>query len=557
MLILVLTHLWVQTVSPEADMQTRLETALTGMVQDTEPGFAVGVVRDGELIAETYTGLANLDHEAPIDQDTRFYIGSVSKQFTAALVLQLVLEQRVVLDHSIRRYVPDLPTAYEAVTVADCLYHTGGIREYTSLLLIRGDDRALQDRMDQDDALHLIRSQTGLDFEPGTQQRYSSSGYVLLTALLENLEGASLSDIAQTRLFDPLGMADTLFEDDSSAVIANRATSYRWQNDTWNRWLKHFDVVGDGGVLITLADMAKWDAELSSGAVFGQEWHTLMRARGRLRTGQTLPYGGGLWFGTRFGEAFEFHGGGLGGFITDQIRFPEQDLSIYVLANRNDSVAFQGWRLAEQLLDHSAPDLTAPPLDLETTRFEHASTWVGAYFADAINNRHFLHLNEAGGLDLHDGGDQFMTHLLPRSNHQLESPDGRITLTLEGQGADRSFTLQTARTRYTAQAYDNTPPDQLEELGAYTGWYCSAELETQIGFFIENQQFFQRYAQGQPEQLYPEPDNPNAGWNGDRRVWTGVTMVRFDTQEHQPAHQVVIGDLRVSGVVFERCDSPR
>jgi CubicO group peptidase (beta-lactamase class C family) len=537
------------------DELPQLAAQFDPITRGATPGFAVGIIRDGELAAEGYFGLAELEHESPVGPDTRFYIGSISKQFTAAIILQLTLEGRVDLSAPITTYVSGLPSLYRAVTVADCLHHTGGVREYTSLLMIRGDDRRLQDRMGQADALALIAGQQGLDFEPGGQQRYSSSGYVLLAALIEAVEGEPFADVAQHRLFEPLGMTSTLFDDDHGAVVPGRAHAYQPDGTSWRRWLKHFDVVGDGGALTTVRDMAKWDRELSTGAVFGAQWRAAMHQPGRLRDGTPLRSGAGLWMTEHGGRSVVRHGGGLGGFIADQIRFPEAGLSLYVFANRNDRNAFQGWRLADALLPPLAA-ATASDFDLEDTRVGDAGDWVGTYFSDAINNRHFLRLNAAGGLDLHDGGDRFLAHLTPQAGGRFTAHPGGFTVRLARDGDARHLTVNTGRTRYTAAAYDNTPPADLEALQAFTGWYCSSELEAQVQYAIENGHFLQRYAQGQAERLFPDADNPNAGWNGDRRVWTGVTMVRFDAALGDPAHQVVIGDLRVSGVPFERCTGP-
>ena len=194
------------------------------------PGFAVGVIQDGELIHESYWGYANLEHQVQIDAVSKFYIASMSKQFTAALIGQLIEEEKISLNDSVRDYLPELPEVYEPVTIAHCLWHTGGVREYTSLLLIRGDDLRGQDRMAQADALALISNQANLDFAPGTEMRYSSSGYVLLSALIEAIEGEPFRQVAQQRLFDPLGMQNTLFDDDHGEIVLDRVQSYRRQD---------------------------------------------------------------------------------------------------------------------------------------------------------------------------------------------------------------------------------------------------------------------------------------------------------------------------------------
>lgn len=532
-----------------------VEEQFSGLSVALDPGFAVGVIENGNLVAESYVGMADLESGSAIGPDTRFYIGSISKQFTAALVGQLVLDGRVAMDASVRSYLPELPETYQPVTIADCLFHTGGVREYTSLLLLRGDNPSLEDRMGQSDALKLIRDQRTLDFTPGKEQRYSSSGYVLLAAVLERVTGKPLSVLAQEQLFEPLAMDATLFDDDHAAVVPGRARSYRPTEDgAWRRWLKHFDTVGDGGILTTIRDMAKWDAELTNGSVLGEPLRDWLHQRGRLSDGTVLESAAGLWYGSFRGQASVQHGGGLGSFIADQIRFPNLGMSIYVFANRNDNEAFQAWRLAARLLDaRGIRGEEEPPADEVAPADTFYDAWIGAYFLEDRNNRRFVRRNARGQLALHDGADVQTALLKPVGPGRFETVPGGNLIAFGGDDDARTVQLIAPTYRWSGTAFDNASPASLAEIRGHAGRYCSAELETVAYIDVDGEALTLRYAQGNPLVLFPLSDQTNAEWNGINRVWIGTHMIKFRIDEFGQTSGLGMGDNRVSNVEFERC----
>lgn len=531
------------------------------------PGFGVLIMQDGEPAFMKGYGLADLENQTPIDRRSRLYIASMSKQFTAGIIAQLILEERLQLSDPIDQFLPDLPETYNHVTIGHLLFHTSGVREYTSMMIIRGDDPRLQNKMNTGDAYRLIRQQRALDFAPGTEYRYSSSGYVLLAKIIEKLENKPFDEVAQRRLFNPLDMNDTLFDSDHGAPVKNRVESYQpsdKQDMSWKRWLKHFDVVGDGGLLITLTDMSRWDRELNSGEIFGSQWRKLMQTTGTLDTGATLSYGFGLWQSSLLGNKIIAHGGGMGGFIADQIRFPQSGLSLYVFANRNDQNAFQGWTLARRLLNRlglakagetgaGAVTLTKPT-STETASFaraENYADWLGGYFSDEINNRFFLRSDKDGQLVLHDGGDVWMSDLEPTSDNHFRAVQSGHILSLHADKNNKHILLQQKSQTVSAQRYDYAPPETIDDLRPLVGTFWSPELESIVSFFVKDQKYFMKYAQNAPEQLFPVPAHTNINWNSKDKVWTGRAMVKF-RHNNGKLSNVDIGDARVKSIQFQK-----
>lgn len=301
------------------------------------PGCAIGVLRDGRFIYERGYGMANLDYDVPITPRTVFYVGSVTKQFTAALAALLAIDGKLQLDADIRRYLPEMPdyakTYGVPVTVADLIHHTSGIRDIYGLMELAG--WRLEDVTPDDSALALIARQKELNFKPGTQYSYSNSGYWLLGKILERVSGKPLRVLADERIFAPLGMTSTHFHDDPGHVMKNRAMSYEPDGRGGFRisYLQNFDKIGAGGLYSTVEDLAKWDANFYSHLVGGDTLQKLIHTRGVLANGDTLVYAFGNEVSTYRGLRTDEHSGSMMGYKAHLLRFPDQHLSVIETCN--------------------------------------------------------------------------------------------------------------------------------------------------------------------------------------------------------------------------------
>ena len=309
------------------------------------PGCAAGVIKQGELIYAKGFGNGDLEHGSPLTTDSLFYIASTTKQFTAASVALLILQNRIGLDDDIRRYVPEMPNYDAPITVRDLIHHTSGIRDYFELVALagRGDDS-----FDNAFVVRLIARQKSLLFSPGSQFRYSNSNYILLAEIVSRVAGVPMATFAQERIFRPLGMTKTEFGTDLGKIVPNRVISYgkRADGETF-QFTKTIRAYGDGNLLTSVRDLARWDANFYSGSVGGSALIDLMRTPGSTASGSG-HYAFGLQTGTYRGLAFEDHGGAYLGFRTQMIRFPEQRTTVIVLCNYADAAP---WKLAQEVTD--------------------------------------------------------------------------------------------------------------------------------------------------------------------------------------------------------------
>ncbi|MGC1131017.1 MAG: serine hydrolase domain-containing protein, partial [Candidatus Acidiferrales bacterium] len=190
------------TLSPQVDLYVDTEIKAQKI-----PGLALAIVRDGKIVKAKGYGLANVELDVPVKPETLFQTGSVGKQFTATAVMMLVEEGKVGLDDKITKYFPDVPVAWQEITVRNLLSHTSGIPDYTGEDK-SGNEHAIDFRKDytEDDLLKKAESLPML-FKPGEKWSYSNTGYVVLGILIHRVTGEFYGDFLQQRIFKPLGMS--------------------------------------------------------------------------------------------------------------------------------------------------------------------------------------------------------------------------------------------------------------------------------------------------------------------------------------------------------------
>ncbi len=297
------------------------------------PGCALGVVRNGRFIYQRGYGMANLDYDIPNSPTMVYYIGSDSKQFTAASIGLLALEGRLSLDDDIRKHIPEMPDYGTPITIRHLIHHTSGIRDVYVLMALAG--LPLENIFSDSEAIALIARQKALNFRPGDEYLYSNSGYFLLGQIVKRVTGESLRVYADEHIFRPLVMTHTHFHDDPGHVMKNRAMSYEPDRDGGFRisYLQNFDKIGAGGLYSTIQDLAKWDENFYTHRVGGDALQQLIHTRGVLNTGDTLKYAYGNNLGRYRGLRITEHGGALMGHKAEVLRFPDQHFTVLETCN--------------------------------------------------------------------------------------------------------------------------------------------------------------------------------------------------------------------------------
>jgi CubicO group peptidase (beta-lactamase class C family) len=329
----------------------------------TSPGAALAVVRDGKIIYERGYGMAKLEDGLVNGPEKVFDIGSVSKQFTAACVALLVRDGKVRVEDDIRKYLPEMPDYGKTVTVDHLLHHTSGLRDYNALLDLAGF-RPDADAPTVEEAVEIIRRQKKLNYAPGQEYSYTNTGFFLLSQIVERVSGKSLNAFAQERIFRPLGMTRTLFQDDHTQLIRDRATGYTpAEGGGFKICMSNWDETGDGNVYTTVRDLFLWDQSFYSDAL-GKDVTARLQTTGVLNSGQAIDYAWGLVVREYKGLKVVEHGGAWVGFRAALVRFPDERFSVIILANL-DSIDPSGlaFRVADIYLAGKLKDAGQAPAE--------------------------------------------------------------------------------------------------------------------------------------------------------------------------------------------------
>jgi len=318
-------------------------------------GCALGVARGGEFLYKKGYGFANLDWDIPITPTTVFYVGSVSKQFTAATIALLAHEGLVSLDDDIRKHLPEMPEYDPPVTIRHLLHHTSGVPDMYRIMSENG--LTTWNRFSRAEALELLAQQE-LDFPAGERYQYSNGGYFALSMIVERASGRTLAEYSFEKIFEPLGMSDTHFHDDPVQIVKRRAMSYMPLDNSDGQYYQsyqgNFALPGAGGLYTTVEDLLLWDRNFLENRLGGPDFLGVMHTKGVLSNGEVLDYALAIREGEHRGLRTLGHTGSMMGFKAYYVRYPEQQFSTWVLCNMGDIVPAElGSRIAELYLSES------------------------------------------------------------------------------------------------------------------------------------------------------------------------------------------------------------
>ena len=337
-------------------LATRVDTIMTEWARPGSPGCAVGIVKDGALAVAKGHGQADMEHDVPITSTSVFDIGSMSKQFTAAVIALLARDGKLSLDDDVRRFVPELPSYESPITIRHLLHHTSGLRDYTDLMALAGWQT--DDWTTAEQALAMLARQKELNFKPGAQYLYSNSGYFLLSIVASRAAGKPFPDLARARIFEPLGMTSTHVHSDHRQIVKDRAVGYSKQDGRWTIAMSGWEQTGDGSVLTTVEDLARWVRNFDEPKVGGPALVEELLRKGRLASGEEIPYAEGLRHGTYRGLATVGHNGSWAGYRSSLLRFPSEKTAVIVLCNADSAGA---GAIARTIADVALSGRLGPP----------------------------------------------------------------------------------------------------------------------------------------------------------------------------------------------------
>ena len=317
-----------------ADLSGPVDALFKDYDQPNVPGASVIVIREGKVLYKHAYGLADLEARTPATTKTNYRLASCTKQFTAMCIMILAERGRLSLDSPLSRFFPDYPAYGRNITVRQLLTHTSGLRAYEELIP-PGRTAQLKDR----DVLDLLELQTSTYFPPGSEYRYSNTGYAHLAMIVEKASGMTFAAFLKKNIFGPLKMHGTVAFEEGVSTVRNRAYGYSKKGGAFERTDQSLTsaVLGDGGIYSSVEDLFLWDQalytnRLVSPGMLEQAWTPSI-----LTSGKQSNYGFGWELGERNGLKTVRHGGSTIGFRTAILRIPEKKFTVIVLANRIES----------------------------------------------------------------------------------------------------------------------------------------------------------------------------------------------------------------------------
>ncbi len=414
-----------------AQSAARLDRIVQSHVDSKQFMGSVLVAEGGKVLLDKGYGSADLEWDIPDSPHTKFRLGSLTKQFTAAAVLLLEERGKLRTDDSVAKYLPDAPAGWAKITIANLLTHTSGIPNFTSF----PDYATTEATPTTPEQLVARFRDKPLNFQPGEKWEYSNSGYVLLGYLLEKISGQRYQDFVRDNLFAPLGMTESGY-DSHAAIILHRASGYSpGANGPVNAGYIDMSIPFSAGALYsTTEDLLRWEQGLFGGKVLSA---TSLK---KMTTPFKNDYGYGLAVRTARGYTVIGHGGGIEGFNTQLAYDPDRKLTVIVLGNLNGGAPDEIARQLMSLLHGEQVVLSSERKEI-TVATDVLRQYVGAY---QLTPTFSIVITLEGNRLMSQATNQPALPLFPESETSffLKAVDAQIEFAKNDKGEVTSLTLR-------------------------------------------------------------------------------------------------------------------
>ena len=344
----------------------QIDAIFASLKSSNAPGVAVLVIRDGKPVFRRGYGVTDLRTKNVITPQTDFRLASFTKQFTAACIMLLVKDGKLHYDDHLTDIFPEFPAYGKAITIRNLLNHTSGLPDYEDILTNQypgTPDEKIPQILDAG-VLKLLEQQSAGKFPPGSKWEYSNSGYAVLAMIVEEVSGKPFGEFLRERIFGPLEMKHTLAYEKGKNEVPDRAYGHTKEKIRWRETDQSSTsaVLGDGGIYSSIDDLERWDRALREHTLLSEAEMlpalTPVQLTGGAAQSPERPsvhYGFGWFLDPYRGHRRMSHDGETIGFRTTIQRFPDDKLTVIVLANRGDvNPAALALKVADLYLDHKA-----------------------------------------------------------------------------------------------------------------------------------------------------------------------------------------------------------
>jgi CubicO group peptidase (beta-lactamase class C family) len=533
-----------------AEKITQIDSLFTSWKTANHPGGTVLVSLKGEPIFSKAYGLASLEYNVPNTLNTRFNIGSLSKQFTAMGIVLLEEQNKLSFDDDIRKYIPELAPYDKTITIRHLLQHTSGIRDLHGLLGLAGWRPA--DLETNEDVYRIFKEQIDLNFNPGDELSYSNTGYIFLAKIIERISGLTFQKWMKQRIFDPLGMKNTYVAIQHDRIVANHATSY-YQRDEFKRATEYWGYFGAGNMYSTVEDLNIWLQNFSTSK---KEWasafNTLL-TRTPLNNGFISSFGFGVRIEEYAGYKVIQHGGSVGGFRAIARVFPEEQVHVVILSNYSRSDIGTKVNEISNLLLGKKKEVIEENVKEDSNLFKFITLPInqlkkfeGVYWSDS----------EKTGRKIYVENDT-LRYSSTTNNAWALAPIDKHSFVMMHPSVKPVVTFDNSMHQMTIQTGDNMPgvftfiqsnqDEKTNDYEIFVGHYYSPELKTLYSIFKEDEDLYiehVRHGTMKLKQLY------NTIFLTDGPI--GVVQMKKDKNDYVTG--LTMSDGRTRNVWFKRVE---
>ena len=476
LLVLTILALTLTPVSVADSRTDSIDKLFAQFAKPDSPGCAVAIYQNGQVVYKKAYGMADLERDVPLTTDSVFDVGSIAKQFTAASVVLLAQQGKLKFTDSVRKYVPELPAYYDRVTIDHLIHHTSGMTEVAALVILIHEGLGQQHisdleaeardgqgdfHMSNDEFIQLMSRLKSLNFQPGEQFQYTNSNYILLAVIVKRASGKPLPMFAKENIFDPLSMKSAKYVDDHAQIIKNRAIGYMPRKS--GGFLIDSavnDLIGDGGLYMTVEDLLRWNHNFDTGQVGGPEFLKTMLTIGKLNNGKEPGYASGLFITTYRGLNTVAHGGANHAYWNDFIRFPDQQFAVVCMCNtftntQNITRAIAALYLGDKMKDETpAADSRAlmRPTIIDPKGVD-LSEYAGDYYSNELQvTLRFVVDNNQLKLSGRKSNDPQAYPIA--ADHFFYKPGMELTFTRDAQQHVTGFTLAVRSNNWSSPAFN-------------------------------------------------------------------------------------------------------
>ena len=467
----ILLFLTITSISATAQSWQDTSNRIDGILDrfpNSGPIGQLAISRNGQLLYSAARGMSNLEYGIPLSKESKIEAGSISKQFTAACVLLLEQQGKLLITDNIRKYLPEMQDYGKPITISHLLYHTSGIKDLLPIAYLTGWPPKAK-TYSNNDYLQFIVTQKVLNNTPGDEYIYSNSNYVLLAIIVERVAKASLSEFSNKHIFIPAGMKNTEWRDDFRKVVSNRSIAYFKRDSGYFTEMPNESSYGHAGLLTTAEDLIRWNDYYLGEKLGSSSMLTKQLATGVLNSGKVTTYAAGL--NVIRGKDLQriSHVGLTAGYRASLEHFSQLGLSIAWISNSSQPEVFEIATAVRNLFFGTPQIKTDATIELNTFR-----QYLGVYHAKETGSFLKLVMEENGIYSQSTGPSQL---LKPVSNTTLLM--GSQLLKFPSTDANKILLISSSGDTTFYTGIDSSGLDSFRAK-EYPGVYTSKEIEGKI-----------------------------------------------------------------------------